>query len=88
MKENNNGFIDVFGKMDDERNKLEGLVSMLFAVEDAFMYGANDPQGYISAISLIGNMLNDYNKTHRELIDEGYQILESKKIKYNSKGDK
>lgn len=81
MKENKKNFMDIFIKMDDEKYKLEGLASMLFAVEEALLYGSGDPKEYTSAICLISRMLDDYNKSHKELINEGHQIMKSENLK-------
>lgn len=77
--ENKKDFIDIFSEMDDESSKLEGLASMLSAVEEALLYGHNDPKEYTSAICLISRMLDDYSKAHRELFDEGFRIMKFKK---------
>lgn len=75
MKENNKEFIEIFSEMDNESNKVTGVVSTLFAIGDAMGYGTTDPHAFTEAINLAATILQDYKETNEKLITEGYEMV-------------
>lgn len=78
MKENKNVF-GIFSEMEDESNKLDGIVSTLFAITDAMDYGSTAPKKFSAAINLMAITLQDFTTIHTELINVGYEICKSSK---------
>lgn len=79
MKENKSAF-GIFSEMEDESNKLDGIVSTLFAVVDAMDYGSTDPKEFSAAINLMAITLQDFTTRHTELINEGCEISKPSRI--------
>lgn len=79
MKENKNVF-GIFSDMEDESNKLEGIVSALFAITDAMNYGSTDPKEFSAAINLMAITLQNFTTRHTELINEGCEISKPNRI--------
>ena len=71
---------EVFNKMDEEQNKLEGIVSILVALDNALLYGPDDPKEYMAAITLVSNMLDDYKDTQKELICQGFETIKAESL--------
>lgn len=70
----------VFSTMENESNKLEGVVSILYAVADAINYSSSDPKDFAAAIELAASTLQDFSVKHGELIYEGCQLTKENKL--------
>lgn len=70
----------VFSTMEDESNKLEGVVSILYAVADAINYSSSDPKDFAAAIELAASTLQDFSIKHEELIEQGCQLTKENKL--------
>lgn len=70
----------VFSTMENESNKLEGVVSILYAVADAINYSSSDPKDFAAAIELVASTLQDFSVKHGELIYEGCQLVKENKL--------
>ncbi len=70
----------VFSTMENESNKLEGVVSILYAVADAINYSSSDPKDFAAAIELAASTLQDFSVKHGELIYEGCQLVKENKL--------
>lgn len=70
----------VFSTMENESNKLEGVVSILYAVADAINYSSSDPKDFAAAIELAASTLQDFSIKHEELIYEGCQLVKENKL--------
>ena len=70
----------VFSTMENESNKLEGVVSILYAVADAINYSSSDPKDFAAAIELAASTLQDFSRTHEELIYQGCQLIKENKL--------
>lgn len=70
----------VFSTMENESNKLEGVVSTLYAVADAINYSSSDPKDFAAAIELAASTLQDFSIKHEELIYEGCQLVKENKL--------
>lgn len=70
----------VFSTMENESNKLEGVVSILYAVADAINYSSSDPKDFAAAIELAASTLQDFSIKHGELIYEGCQLVKENKL--------
>lgn len=70
----------VFSTMENESNKLEGVVSILYAVADAINYSSSDPKDFAAAIELAASTLQDFSVKHGELIYEGCQLAKENKL--------
>ena len=81
MEKSNKSFIKVFSEMDNQTNTLNGIVSMMYALEDAMIYGKSNLKEYTGAVSLINDLIYKFNETNKELICEGYEILKAEKEK-------
>lgn len=78
MKEKN--AFGIFSEMEDQSNKLDGIVSTLFAITDAIDYGSTDPKEFAAAINLMAITLQDFTIRHTELINEGCEISKPNRI--------
>jgi hypothetical protein len=70
----------VFSTMENESNKLEGVVSILYAVADAINYSSSDPKDFAAAIELAASTLQDFSIKHEELIEQGCQLTKENKL--------
>lgn len=70
----------VFSTMENESNKLEGVVSILYAVADAINYSSSDPKDFAAAIELAASTLQDFSVKHGELIYKGCQLVKENKL--------
>lgn len=70
----------VFSTMENESNKLEGVVSILYAIADAMTYGASDAKEFTAAIELAATTLQDFSIKHKELIDQGCELVKENKL--------
>ena len=70
----------VFSTMENESNKLEGVVSILYAVADAINYSSSDPKDFAAAIELAASTLQDFSIKHEELIEQGFQFAKENKL--------
>lgn len=70
----------VFSTMENESNKLEGVVSILYAVADAINYSSSDPKDFAAAIELAASTLQDFSIKHEELIEQGCQLAKENKL--------
>lgn len=70
----------VFSTMEDESNKLNGVVSILYAVADAINYSSSDPKDFAAAIELAASTLQDFSIKHEELIEQGCQLTKENKL--------
>lgn len=70
----------VFSTMENESNKLEGVVSILYAVADAINYSSSDPKDFAAAIELAASTLQDFSVKHEELIEQGCQLAKENKL--------
>lgn len=70
----------VFSTMEDESNKLNGVVSILYAVADAINYSSSDPKDFAAAIELAANTLQDFSIKHEELIEQGCKLVKENKL--------
>lgn len=70
----------VFSTMEDESNKLNGVVSILYAVADAINYSSSDPKDFAAAIELAATTLQDFSIKHEELIYEGCKLVKENKL--------
>lgn len=70
----------VFSTMENESNKLEGVVSILYAVADAINYSSSDPKDFAAAIELAASTLQDFSIKHEELIYEGCKLVKENKL--------
>ncbi len=75
-----NDVFKVFSAMEDESNKLNGVVSILYAVADAINYSSSDPRDFAAAIELAASTLQDFSVKHGELIYEGCQLVKENKL--------
>lgn len=75
-----NDVFKVFSAMEDESNKLNGVVSILYAVADAINYSSSDPKDFAAAIELAASTLQDFSVKHGELIYEGCQLVKENKL--------
>lgn len=75
-----NDVFKVFSTMENESNKLEGVVSILYAVADAINYSSSDPKDFVAAIELAASTLQDFSRTHEELIYQGCQLVKENKL--------
>lgn len=75
-----NDVFKVFSTMENESNKLEGVVSILYAVADAMSYGTSDPKEFTPAIELAATTLQDFSIKHEELIYEGCKLVKENKL--------
>lgn len=75
-----NDVFKVFSTMENESNKLEGVVSILYAVADAINYSSSDPKDFAAAIELAASTLQDFSVKHGELIYEGCQLVKENKL--------
>lgn len=80
MSKKNNDVFKVFFTMEDESNKLNGVVSILYAVADAINYSSSDPKDFAAAIELAASTLQDFSRTHEELIYQGCQLVKENKL--------
>ena len=80
MSKKNNDVFKVFSAMEDESNKLNGVVSILYAVADAINYSSSDPKDFAAAIELAATTLQDFSVKHGELIYEGCQLVKENKL--------
>lgn len=80
MSKKNNDVFKVFFTMEDESNKLNGVVSILYAIADAMSYGASDAKEFTAAIELAASTLQDFSVKHGELIYEGCQLVKENKL--------
>lgn len=80
MSKKNNDVFKVFSTMENESNKLEGVVSILYAVADAMSYGTSNPKEFTAAIELAATTLQDFSVKHGELIYEGCQLVKENKL--------
>ena len=70
----------VFSTMENESNKLEGVVSILYAVADAINYSSSDPKDFAAAIELAASTLQDFSINHEKLIYEGCELIKENKL--------
>ena len=70
----------VFSTMENESNKLEGVVSILYAVADAINYSSSDPKDFAAAIELAASTLQDFSVKHGELIEQGCKLVKENKL--------
>ncbi len=70
----------VFSTMEDESNKLNGVVSILYAVADAINYSSSDPKDFAAAIELAASTLQDFSIKHEELIEQGCELVKENKL--------
>lgn len=75
-----NDVFKIFSAMENESNKLEGVVSILYAVADAMSYGTSDPKEFTPAIELAATTLQDFSIKHEELIYEGCKLVKENKL--------
>ena len=75
-----NDVFKVFSAMEDESNKLNGVVSILYAIADAMNYGTSNPKEFTAAIELAASTLQDFSIKHGELIYEGCQLVKENKL--------
>ena len=80
MSKKNNDVFKVFFTMEDESNKLNGVVSILYAIADAMTYGASDAKEFTAAIELAATTLQDFSIKHGELIYEGFELVKENKL--------
>ena len=80
MSKKNNDVFKVFSAMEDESNKLNGVVSILYAIADAMNYGTSNPKEFTAAIELAASTLQDFSIKHGELIYEGCQLVKENKL--------
>ena len=80
MSKKNNDVFKVFFTMEDESNKLNGVVSILYAVADAINYSSSDPKDFAAAIELAASTLQDFSIKHEELIEQGCQLAKENKL--------
>ena len=80
MKYLSSDIFKVFSTMENESNKLEGVVSILYAVADAINYSSSDPKDFAAAIELAASTLQDFSVKHGELIYEGCQLVKENKL--------
>lgn len=80
MSKKNNDVFKVFSAMEDESNKLNGVVSILYAIADAMGYGASNPKEFTPAIELAATTLQDFSIKHEELIDQGCELVKENKL--------
>lgn len=75
-----NDVFKIFSAMENESNKLEGVVSILYAVADAINYSSSDPKDFAAAIELAATTLQDFSVKHGELIEQGCQLVKENKL--------
>ena len=75
-----NDVFKVFSAMEGESNKLNGVVSILYAIADAMTYGASDAKEFTAAIELAATTLQDFSIKHEELIDQGCELVKENKL--------
>lgn len=75
-----NDVFKIFSAMENESNKLEGVVSILYAIADAMTYGASDAKEFTAAIELAATTLQDFSIKHEELIDQGCELVKENKL--------
>lgn len=62
--------ISALGDLD----KLDGAVSMAYAIEEAMDYGNGSTKDYVRAAGLLANILCDFNKDTTSLINESFKV--------------
>lgn len=80
MSKKNNDVFKVFSAMEDESKKLNGVVSILYAIADAMGYGTSNPKEFTPAIELIATTLQDFSIKHEGLIDQGCELVKENKL--------
>ena len=75
-----NDVFKIFSAMENESNKLEGVVSILYAIADAMTYGASDAKEFTAAIELAATTLQDFSIKHEELIEQGCDLVKENKL--------
>ena len=75
-----NDVFKVFSAMEDESNKLNGVVSILYAIADAMSYGTSNPKEFTPAIELAATTLQDFSIKHEELIEQGCELVKENKL--------
>lgn len=80
MSKKNNDVFKVFSTMENESDKLEGVVSILYAVADAMSYGTSNPKEFTAAIELAATTLQDFSIKHEGLIDQGCELVKENKL--------
>lgn len=80
MSKKNNDVFKVFSAMEDESNKLNGVVSILYAIADAMNYGTSNPKEFTAAIELAATTLQDFSIKREELIDQGCELVKENKL--------
>lgn len=80
MSKKNNDVFKVFSAMEDESKKLNGVVSILYAIADAMNYGTSNPKEFTAAIELAATTLQDFSIKHGELIYEGFELVKENKL--------
>lgn len=68
-------FKDVINDLEKQQMFADGLASMTGAIEDAIRYSPNTADSYISAINLLGNLLNDHKDKLNDLVNKGYDAV-------------
>ncbi len=80
MSKKNNDVFEVFSAMEGESNKLNGVVSILYAIADAMSYGTSNPKEFKPAIELAATTLQDFSIKHEGLIDQGCELVKENKL--------
>lgn len=80
MSKKNNDVFKVFSAMENESKKLNGVVSILYAIADAMNYGTSNPKEFTAAIELAATTLQDFSIKHGELIYEGFELVKENKL--------
>ena len=74
-KVKNSKLKDIFNGLEEQQMLAEGLASMTVAIEDAIRYSPNSVDSYISAINLLGDLLNSHKDKLNELVSQGYDAV-------------
>lgn len=80
MSKKNNDVFKVFSAMEGESNKLNGVVSILYAIADAMGCGTSNPKEFTPAIELAATTLQDFSIKHKELIYQGCELVKENKL--------
>ena len=75
-----NKYFDVFEDLEEQQILAEKLESVMRAVRDSIQYSPNSAEDYIGAISLVDDLLYSHQKKLEDLVNRGWNVMESESI--------
>lgn len=76
-----NKYFDVFKDLEKQQMLAKDLQSVIGAVRDAIQFSPNDAEAYIGAISLVEDLLYSHHKKLEDLVNKGWDVMESDSVK-------